>query len=68
MRSVNAYLYEPLCIRVVIAKSYIEGFDKIKIFNKEETDSLIQMLDSPDYDNAELAIELIKTRLHGNSI
>ena len=68
MRSAHTYLYEPLCIRVAIAKSYIEDFNKIEIFNQEETATLIKMLDSTDYDNADLAIELIKTRLNGNSI
>lgn len=68
MRSASTYLYEPLCFRVAIAKSYIEDFNKIEIFNQEETATLIKMLDSTDYDNADLAIELIKTRLNGNSI
>lgn len=68
MRSAHTYLYEPFCFRVAIAKSYIEDFNKIEIFNQEETATLIKMLDSTDYDNADLAIELIKTRLNGNSI
>lgn len=55
-------------INVMMAKSVLDRLSYTKKFNQKETAALTQMLDSPDYDNLELAMELIKTRLDGNSI
>ena len=55
-------------IDVMMAKSVLDRLAYTKKFNQKETATLTQMLDSPDLDNLELAMELIKTRLDGNSI
>lgn len=55
-------------IAVVMAKGTLEWLTDTKIFNQKEATTLTQMLDSPDWDNADLAMELIKTRLNGDSI
>jgi len=55
-------------IAVVMAKGTLDWLKDTKIFNQKEVYTLTQMLDSPDWDNANLAMELIKTRLNGDSI
>ena len=55
-------------IDVMMAKSVLDRLTDTKIFNQKEATTLTQMLDSPDWDNANLAMELIKTRLNGDSI
>jgi hypothetical protein len=55
-------------IRVDMAKSTLTWLHSLKIYNNKEINTLTQMLDSPDWDNANLAVELIKTRLDGDSI
>lgn len=53
---------------VTMAKVTLDWLKDTKIFNQKEVYTLTQMLDSPDWDNANLAMELIKTRLNGDSI